>query len=161
MFKTSFLTITEFIKVLEEIPEKTYVKPCKNLSEASIGQHSRHIIELYQALLKGYESGEINYDKRKREQKIELEKEFAIDQFKKLQGVLEKPNKELFLNYELVGNEIRLASNYYREIMYNLEHLVHHQALIRVAIEKETNIVLAESFGYAYATLQYKNQCLN
>ena len=44
--------------------------------------------------------------------------------------------------------------------MYNLEHLIHHQTLIRVAMEKEINIVLAESFGHVYMTLQYKNQCL-
>jgi len=161
MFKSSISTINELKEVLEELSEGCYSKPCKTLSGASIGQHTRHIIELYQSLLSGYNSGEVCYDNRKRDKKIEQEKNYAIEQFNKLQELLEKPNKLLILSYQLGENKIRFESNYYREIMYNLEHLVHHQALIRVGIEKETNILLTESFGVAFSTTQHKNQCLN
>jgi hypothetical protein len=156
MFKSSIITIDQFIETLKELPEIYYSKPCTALSNASIGKHTRHIIELYQSLLNGYNFGEVCYDNRKRDKKIEQEKSFAIEQLNKIQELLHKPNKQLNISYQLEENNIKLESNYYREVMYNLEHLIHHEALIRVAIEQDTNISLSESFGVAFSSIQHK-----
>ena len=159
MLKSSIITINEFIEIIKELPETNYNKPCKYLSNASIGKHTRHIIELYQALLSGYNSGEVCYDNRKRDEKIEQEKNYAIEQLNILKELLEKPNKQLALSYQLGGNKVRIESNYYREIMYNLEHVIHHQALIKVAVLKNKNIQLCSEFGVAKSTIEYRTQC--
>ena len=70
---------------------------------------------------------------------------------------MEKPNKPLLVSYVLNENEVRFESNYNRELMYNLEHTIHHQALIKVAINVFTDMLLPEDFGVAPSTMQYRN----
>lgn len=160
MFKSSFQTIEQFKQILSQIPDDCYTRPCTILSGATIGQHTRHIIELYQCLLQGYDLAEISYDKRKRDKQIEQEVNFACQQLVQIQFTLEQPNKSLRVSYELNGDEESFDSNYFREVMYNLEHTIHHQALIKVAINQFTNLILPESFGVAPSTLQYRTQCV-
>lgn len=160
MFKSSIETISQFRKVLEQLPEDCFIKPCDPLSGATIGQHTRHIIELYQCLLQGYNSAEVSYDNRKRDKKIEQEVLFADLQLQQIQLSLEQSNKKLVISYVLNKNEERLESNYFREVMYNLEHTIHHLALIKVAINQFTDILLPESFGVAPSTMQFREQCV-
>ena len=158
MLKTSLQTINQFKEVLLQLPNDCYTKPCNTLSGATIGQHTRHIIELYQCLLTGYGSAEVSYDKRKRDKKIEQDVDFASHQLELIQKALEQPNKYLIVSYILNENEVRFESNYFREAMYNLEHTIHHQALIKVAINVFTDMLLPEDFGVAPSTMQYRKQ---
>lgn len=159
MFKSSIHTLEEFKEVLLQIPEACYTRPCETLSGATIGQHTRHIIELYQCLLEGYDRGAVSYDKRKRDKLIEQDVAVAVDKLQRIQTSLVQPKRKLLIYYELYGNEEKIVSNYYREVMYNLEHTIHHQALIKVAIDQFTNILLPESFGVAPSTMQYRSAC--
>ncbi len=52
---------------LNQLGQDQYSRPCKNLSGNTIGQHVRHIIEMFQCLETGYLSGEVDYEKRKRD----------------------------------------------------------------------------------------------
>ncbi|WP_411032213.1 DinB family protein [Spongiimicrobium sp. 3-5] len=160
MIKASIQTIEEFKEVLLQLPDECYAKPCETLSNSSIGQHTRHIIELYQCLLQGYHLNEISYDRRKRDKRIEQDLFFAIQQLQEIQNSLERPDRDLQVSYDLHDSEVSLKSNYFREVMYNLEHTIHHQALIKVGIGQFTTMSLPESFGVAPSTLQYRNQCV-
>ncbi|MEB8347476.1 DinB family protein [Flavobacteriaceae bacterium KMM 6898] len=160
MFKSSQNTLEQFKEVLLQLPENCYAKPCETLSQATIGQHTRHIIELYQCLLNGYDLNKVSYDKRQRDKRIETDVSFAIYHLEHIQHLLEKPDKRLIMVYELDGNEEEMESNYFREVMYNLEHTIHHQALIKVGINQLTEILLPASFGVAPSTIQYRNQCV-
>ncbi|TAI46845.1 DinB family protein [Flagellimonas allohymeniacidonis] len=159
MFISSIHTIEQFKQILLELPQEVYAKSCEVLSNSSIGQHTRHIIELYLCLIQGYESADVSYDRRERNLKIEQDPAFAIQQLERIQNELEKPNKEVKITYELGGNEAVLDSNYFREVMYNLEHTIHHHALIKVGIKHLTDLQLPESFGVAPSTLQYREAC--
>jgi len=160
MFKSSIQTLNQFREVLTQLPEDCFSKPCDPLSGATIGQHTRHIIELYQCLLQGYNSAEVSYDNRKRDKKIEQEVLFADLQLQEIQLSLEQSNKQLVISYVLNKNEERLESNYFREVMYNLEHTIHHLALIKVAINQFTDILLPDSFGVAPSTMQFREECI-
>lgn len=160
MFLSSLKTLEQFKEVLGALSEDVYVTPCEALSNATIGQHTRHIIELYQCLICGYDCSDINYDKRERNKRIENETAFAIAQITEIQEKLEKPNKEVTVTYELDGGENVLQSNYYREVMYNLEHMIHHQALIKVGFNELDTMVLPEGFGVAPSTMEYRKQCV-
>ena len=74
---------------LQQLSHEEYVKPCNTLFNNTIGQHVRHIIELFQCLENGYDSSMVNYEKRPRDIAIETNKEFAAqllqDIFKKTQ----------------------------------------------------------------------------
>ncbi|UII80310.1 DinB family protein [Flagellimonas sp. CMM7] len=160
MFKSSQQTLEEFKVVLLQLPKDCYSKPCETLSQATIGQHTRHIIELYQCLLSGFEFDEVCYDKRKRDKRIETDVDFAIYHLGQIQQLLEKPDKKLTMVYELNGNREEMESNYFREVMYNLEHTIHHQALIKVGINQLTHVMLPDSFGVAPSTIQYREQAV-
>ena len=159
MFKSSIDTIEEFKNVLLAIPEQCYDQPCHELSDATIGKHTRHIIELYQCLLHGYESGEVCYDNRQRDRELEIDLNSAIEELEKIQISLERPDKDLAVTYGFKEGTSIVNSNYFREVLYNLEHAIHHHALIKVGIQKMTSVSLPETFGVAPATLQYRNIC--
>ena len=159
IFTTSVNTIEQFKKILLELPEDSYSTPCLVLSNASIGQHTRHIIELYLCLVQGYEYGLVSYDKRERNTRLEQEVAFAIEKLAFIQEHLKKPNKSIDMAYELCDEENVVPSNYFREVMYNLEHAIHHHALIKIGIKHLTTMQLPESFGVAPSTIEYRKAC--
>jgi hypothetical protein len=147
---------------LEQLNQDQYVQPCKTLFNATIGQHVRHIIELFQCLQIGYEGGQVNYERRKRDTRIETDKDFAASLLPEVHKGLDKDNKDLQLEACYDEHEalpITIATNFYREVAYNLEHTIHHMALIRVGITEVSDIELPEDFGVASSTIKYRQQC--
>src|SRR5689334_17121018 len=130
---------TQLSDSLEQLSEAQFTQPSKRLFQATIGQHVRHIIELFICLENGYRTGIVNYEKRKRDIRIETDKVFAQDLLFGISQSVNKPDKELLLeaNYNEQSDEtVFINTNYYRELLYNLEHTVHHMALIRVGINE-------------------------
>ena len=146
---------------LRNLSEAQYRQPVKILFDATIGQHVRHIIELYICLYNGYETGVVNYDKRKRDIRIETDKDLAIELMEMITSNLDKFNKDLLLvaSYDNHAAAVPVATNYYREIIYNLEHTVHHMALVRVGIHAVSTIAIPDDFGVASSTLKYRKEC--
>ena len=148
--------------LIEQISGEQYSKPCKTLSDASVGQHVRHIIELYICLFTGYHSGYVNYDARKRDSRIESDKNFAAGLIEMITNHFNQPDKALLLqisDQETANCSFSINTNYYRELMYNMEHTVHHMALIRIGIKEISAIALPETFGVAAATIKYRKSC--
>lgn len=141
---------------------EAYVLPSKYLSNATIGQHTRHIIEMFQCLITGYETGLVNYEKRPRNIQLETVPEEAIAHIQLLYSSLSKPDIPLKLETDYPGNTdepILLETNFFREIAYTLEHAIHHMALIRVGLLETTAIQLPEGFGVAPSTLKFRQSC--
>ncbi len=156
----SFIQLKE---ILDQLSDIEYSKPSTVLFNASIGQHIRHIIELYTCLLKGYETGTVNYEDRKRDIRIENDKIFAVELMQMISNNIEKANKDILL-YSCYNEEssesIKVETNYNRELIYNLEHTVHHMALIRVGIKEVSKIIIPEDFGVATSTVKYRKSCV-
>lgn len=152
-------SLNELVDLLNQLSKKDYSKPCAELTNASIGEHTRHIIEMFQCLENQYDFGILNYDKRERNVLIQTDMSCAINCILEIKNNLEKENKNIDLQQIIDGEEIRIQSNYHRELLYNLEHCIHHQALIKVAILKCENITVDENFGVARSTIEYRNQC--
>lgn len=139
-----------------------YIHPSRLLSNASIGQHVRHVAELFLCLLNGYETGIVNYEKRERDYRIETDLVFALDVLKLIDRLLDRQDKSLLLevNCDLLSDTLQnINTNYYRELLYNLEHTIHHMALIRIGIEEVSDIILPEGFGVAPSTIKYRKAC--
>ena len=152
-------SLNELVALLHQLPDSEYSKPCPALSHATIGEHTRHIVEMFQCLLNNYERGTVNYDKRDRNILIQSNTGFAIEAIQTVQQNLNKNNKKIELQQFVDGEDIRIESNYNRELLYNLEHCIHHQALIKVALHNCENIVVDANFGVARSTIEYRNQC--
>lgn len=160
IFNKSRAALDDIINVLDQLPaQSSYAEPCPALSDATIGQHTRHVIELYQCLLAGYGPGVVNYDDRKRNKLYENDKDKAIAVIREIQNGLEKADKPLNIVCGSLDETVTILSNYNREVLYNLEHCIHHQALIRVALISAKEVVISEDFGVAPSTMQYRQQC--
>lgn len=147
---------------IDQLTNEQYSQPVDALSNATIGQHVRHIIELFMCLENGYREGVVNYEKRKRDHDIETNKAFAVQLLHTIVAGLDKPNKTLMLEAgydDLSEDVIAIETNYLREVVYNLEHTVHHMALIRVGITALSEITLAEGYGVASSTIKYRKTC--
>lgn len=147
---------------IEQLTHEQYIQPLPSLSNATIGQHVRHIIELFICLENGYEAGLVNYEKRKRDYSIETNKGFAKQLLVSIASGLGKPNKTLMLEAgydDLSEDMITIETNYLREVVYNLEHTVHHMALIRVGISSFAEVKLPDSYGVASSTIKYRQAC--
>jgi uncharacterized damage-inducible protein DinB len=154
-----FLQLTDSLNQLQ--PDQ-YIHSCKNLSGNTVGQHVRHIIEMFQCLEAGYMNGEVDYEKRKRDKQIETDKDFATDILKEISRQISRENKTLsLLTYydELQEGPEKISTNYFREIAYNMEHTIHHMALIRVGLRELGDMPVDDSYGVASSTLKYRKQC--
>ncbi len=152
-------TLNELSNLVRQLSDDEYTCPCQGLSNATIGEHTRHIIEMFQCLENHYESGVVNYDLRQRNYQIQTDTSFANECILTIKNQLEKPNKTLHLQQTVDGENFLFESNYHRELLYNLEHCIHHQALIKVAILQNDKITVDENFGVARSTIEYRKQC--
>ncbi len=163
LFQQIQQTILDLKGILEKISDEQYIHPAHYLSNSTIGQHVRHTIELFQCLLKGYETGEVNYDQRKRDVQIETSKSLAVKLLQKIATELIKPGDRsiiLIADYSENGEQgHRINSNYYRELVYNLEHAIHHMALIKVGLVELNAANVSDEFGVASSTIRYRNAC--
>jgi len=147
---------------LQHISDTQYRQPSVLLSQASVGEHLRHILEVYICLLQGYETGIINYENRKRDQQIETDKVFANQIIQQIREGIDKPNKILLLEASYTTQSIepvKIDTNYFRELAYNLEHTIHHMALIKIGIQEMGDWPIPPGFGVAYSTLKYRMEC--
>lgn len=152
--------------LLGTITAEHYTAKPEILSDASIGQHVRHILEFYLLLVSGSFSGTISYDKRERDIKLENSTEFAIQTIDRLiKGVDTLDTNfpvKLEADYTSKGNsQNNINSSVGRELAYCIEHSIHHQALIKAGlIALNLRHCTDEYFGVAYSTIRYRNdQC--
>lgn len=152
--------LTQLIDSISFLTYDEYIQKIPLLSNSTIGEHTRHIIELFQQLLQGYETASIDYDKRVRNIEIQENIDFSLESIANIICELEKENKNLKLQTELNNFEGRLETNYYRELMYNIEHCVHHQAILKIAFLILGKQNLVENFGVAKSTINYRSKCV-
>ncbi len=140
---------------ISKLPETAYNERIHILEGATIGAHIRHILELVQCLQQQYHSGIVNYGLRKRDISIETLPERARSLIREILDNLVQPDKVLSVVHTNYSAEAQLSgSSYYRELLYNVEHCIHHQALIKVALtELGLQTLVDETFGMAPSTL--------
>ncbi|MEO6346565.1 MAG: DinB family protein [Aquaticitalea sp.] len=159
MIQTAIEVLDRLERVLIQVAQDEYTKPCKHIENVSIGQHTRHIIEMFECLLTGYDEGVIDYDARQRDLLIEINLATAIEKIQHIKANITKSDKPLQLHQSFDGKSFLISTNYRRELLYNIEHSIHHEALIKVGLRSLTDISVDTSFGVAFSTLDYRKQC--
>jgi len=159
MIKDCITNLEEHQELLLKLSDKQYQYQSKLLSGASIGQHLRHVVEFYDCLLNGLSQQKINYEKRTRSLELENNRKTAINKISSIKEQLLslELNSRLYLEIE----DLIIDTSVQRELYYNLEHSIHHQALIKVGLKEQniSNMVNAD-FGVAPSTLKYRKQCV-
>ena len=149
---------------IKQTSDSDFSKPSKVLNGASIGQHVRHTLEFFLCLLDASGNAELDYDNRKHDKFIEQDKKLALSVLDDLSQFVsgQKDNFpiNLTVNYDL-EKELKstIASNYFRELAYNIEHAIHHMALIKIGINEVCPYVrIDKSYGVASSTIRYQNK---
>ncbi|MCU0398577.1 MAG: DinB family protein [Cyclobacteriaceae bacterium] len=155
--------LNQLSDVTDQIHENDYKAPVGTLGGSSIGQHLRHTLEFFFCLEKGFEKGLVNYDNREHDKLIETDKfiaRAAIERITKFISSLDG-NKSLKLEVCYTMNEdssVIVETNYYRELIYNIEHAVHHMAIIKIGLrDVAPYIQLSPGFGIAASTIRYQS----
>ena len=152
--KTVIDSLTDF---MSELDNKEYTTPIKSLSGSSLGEHTRHIIELFRCLDNGYVSGEVSYENRKRELTLQNDISSAKEAIKTILDSIIKEDKDLSLVSTFIKVPSSIETSYYRELVFCVEHCIHHQALIKVGlIELKRDSLINSEFGVAPCTTKYK-----
>jgi len=119
---------------------------------ASVGRHLRHTLEIFLLLVDHYDSGKVNYENRARNLALEKDRALAIQRLNYLKANFQKSDKSI----KLLNNHLVINTSYYRELLYQLEHIVHHNAIIRPAVASFLGDAVQKNFGYAPATIKYQ-----
>ncbi|MCC5785376.1 MAG: hypothetical protein JJU33_01590 [Phycisphaerales bacterium] len=132
-------------------------RPSPELGGGTIGQHARHVIDHYNALLVG--ESPVDYDRRDRDTPVERDAEAAAKAIAQMRGELSglKPEtlgESVSVRVMLTGDgrEAVLGSTFARELFFAGHHAVHHFAMMR-AIAVGLGREVEPSFGRAPSTV--------
>lgn len=154
--------LEQLTDLLHQISEQDFTKPVATLGNSTIGQHLRHTLEFFICLEKGLEAGVINYDKRAHDKLIESDKFLALSTLNRIQEFVLSQSFDRVLKleagYDLAKEEfVTIETNFLRELVYNIEHAVHHMAIMKIGIrEVAPTINLPHDFGIAASTIRYQ-----
>ena len=153
--------------VVGQVGEEDFRKPSAALSNATIGQHLRHTVEFFICLENGFEKGLVNYDKRNHDPLIESDKFLAAASLRGIRNFISTRHEDKPLKLEVAYERdcedwVTIETNYSRELVYNIEHAVHHMAIMKIGIrEVAPYIQLPADFGIAVSTLRYQESPAN
>jgi hypothetical protein len=156
--------LLQALGLLFNIWDATYSRMAEAPYRASIGGHYRHVLEHFQCLIRGIRPGEINYDARERNPRLETEVTYATiatcDVLRAIKNYTEesfaRPCKVVNCVSYGSGETSVMESNVGRELAYCVGHAIHHYAIIRL-IGSHLGVEVPKEFGIAPSTL--KSHC--
>jgi hypothetical protein len=162
--QTTVSTLQQLIDLLLQLDPGIYAQPLPVLSGSSLSGHVRHITEFYLCLFKGLAGREVDYDARQRNPLLETDNLFAIQLLesiiKEVQTLQADRPLQLRASYDADAT-LLVPTTLYRELIYNLEHCIHHLATIRIGISTgTTQYNIPKNFGVAPSSIHYRqSQC--
>ena len=154
----------QLTEVIEQLTKSEYCQPISRLGNSTLGQHIRHTLEFFICLQEGSLLGEINYDKRRRDQLLENSPEIALSTINELKEfvISSDPGISLKLQVDYGLNDSRVQimdTNFNRELAYNIEHAIHHMAILKIGMaEVSPEVTIPNGFGIAVSTLRYRKE---
>ena len=100
IFKQLTQQLKALFNLLSNLDNQQYNSTIKYLGNSSIGAHTRHIIELLQCAVVGYDNGFVDYENRKRNLELETNIDSAKLQLKVLLTQIKKEDKFLYIAFE-------------------------------------------------------------
>jgi hypothetical protein len=156
--------LSQLNDLVKQVEEKDFSRPSVALSNSTVGQHLRHTLEFFLCFESGYDKGLINYDKRAHDKLIESDKFIALATLSRISDFIQNLNSnrplQLEVGYDLAANDfVTIDTNAVRELVYNIEHAVHHMAIMKIGIrEVAPYVTLPFDFGIAASTIRYQQE---
>jgi uncharacterized damage-inducible protein DinB len=147
----------ELADLLEMIDDDDYVfRPPGRLS-GSVGAHVRHVIDHARAVVDHDAPAALSYDCRTRQTPVEERRSLGMALLRRAaERVAElgaRSAGDLSLEVQIArdGPTVRVASSLERELIFVLQHTIHHQAIVALVLAARSCPV-PPGFGYAPAT---------
>ena len=153
--------IAPLLSLLDQLRPDQYSQKLAVFQDQSVGQHTRHVIEFFVELQRGYETGMVDYARRERNHTLESDLDAARRLLSETISTCNHPDKSLRLRLSAefdMKEEWVIGTSYTRELAFVLEHAIHHLALIRIGCRELDMEPLPVSFGVAPSTLAYRHQ---
>jgi uncharacterized damage-inducible protein DinB len=154
--------LSQLENLVNEIDPMDFQRPSRVLNGSTIGQHLRHTLEFFICFANGCEKGIVDYDKRSHDELIQSDKFIALATINKVREFLSnlQTDRNLILQVGYAGgDDVQVATNASRELIYNIEHAVHHMAIMKIGLrEIAPYIQIPNDFGVASSTLKYKEK---
>lgn len=147
----------DLISIIDNLDEK---RKSETYIEAGIGRHIRHIADHLQALLPAIESGIMDYNLRRRGHRCETDISIGrslLEELYKKYETLDYSERALEVISEVdvtMCQTSKFQSNLSREILYLINHTIHHTAYISL-LAKTQEIEVPSSIGLAPATATF------
>ncbi|MBL7827516.1 MAG: hypothetical protein JNJ57_12845 [Saprospiraceae bacterium] len=123
--------------LLEQIPSHDYRRPLSEFDGSTLGQHFRHILEFFQCLENGMESGAVDYASRKRNLLYEDNPALTSQAFSEFLDTLGRYTDDhlMVVKAEFGGSDRpTYQSCLGRELLFIYDHAIHHLAIIKIGL---------------------------
>lgn len=150
------------IELFSVLTDENYNFRAKPYVDSSMGEHLRHILDMYHAVINEEITGVIDYDHRRRGALVERDRTVGLTELQEIKKWLTRLNEESLQRGVTILSEASISSQQVcemtstlkRELLFVGSHTIHHFALINV-IAKHLKLETVERFGYAPATTTY------
>jgi hypothetical protein len=154
--------LREISALVEGLPDGVYAEKMDLLGGSSIGEHIRHVVEFYIAVVERKATDVVCYDDRKRDHRLETEVPYAIECMNavaiEVRGIVEDVPLSLWANYfEENQKATGSATSLFRELTFVLDHAVHHLSIVKIALIAK-GIAPPANLGLAPSTLRHRAQ---
>lgn len=157
----SIEVLHELVQFIQQLDDDSYSCSPQPLFDSPIGNHVRHILDIYQALMQS-EHNFIDYDLRRRGADVETKRSAALKELVEIENWLLALDQAQFETVKIVKTEVCLSqqdsekftSTFSRELCFASSHATHHLALL-MAIAKSLNIRINGQLGLAPATASF------
>jgi hypothetical protein len=159
--RTAIHILSQLADLVVQIQTSDFTKHSDAL-QSTIGQHIRHTLEFFLCLENGFKAGIVNYDLREHDMLLETDRSIALETIGKTIAFIRdlEINKPLRLEAGYDPDQATfttIQTNISRELVYNIEHAVHHMAIIKIGIKELAPYVnLDHNFGIAASTIRYR-----
>jgi uncharacterized damage-inducible protein DinB len=163
LLEENIATLEQAVALLPRITEEQYRQKIPACFHASIGGHIRHNLDHYLSFLSGFDHGQVDYEARERDPRIENERNHAIGLLQivaaRLAKLMNTPeDKVLHVRMENIDEQHPSAwgiSTARRELLFLLSHSIHHYALVAVCC-RLLGVEPGDQFGIAPSTLRHR-----
>lgn len=154
-------SLEQVLPLVDELTDEGFLTSDLELGISSVGAHLRHVGDAVDCLLRGLESGRVDFDARRRDERLERER--AVGR----KRLLDLASRVRAIDTSVAGRALRVShdappgvpqpvveSTLEREMMFLASHCVHHYALVALVL-KRRGVRPSPEFGVAVSTLRF------
>lgn len=151
IIEASIKSLENSIKLLSLLADDELSNSSVSPYYSSIGSHLRHILDFYNCIISGYENNYVDLTDRKRDQRIEISCEYALECTNKivleLMGSLDL-NKKVIVNDDLGLGNIQIEYSLASLLAQANSHTIHHYAIINYILDRLGVNFEDQDFGF-------------